>query len=286
MISTIVFGLLTGLMSFLYIDSEMDYSSLSNNYYNLQDGYDELEGDYTELQGDYAWSEFERLAYLNMLKDIYEKTSYDLEIMQNIEYSTNYDADDFAYWVRVPFSSYFYFRINRSHDTDRSSYGALVVSLENFCHDESVQTTANTIKSSCNDPNDDEEVINAILNFVQDKGNFTPCIHYISEEDDIPKYPLETLCEGGGDCEDKSILFVSLLESLGFETILIVVPGHCFAGVYMENPPSHNFQTSYWYIQKSSKNYYTCETTSSGWRVGDLPPEYQGESCWTVIVNC
>ena len=249
-------------------------------------GYANLYNEYDNLQDDYSWSETERLAYLELLKDIYESTSYDMQIMQNIEYSTNYDLDDYLFWVQVPFSNYYYFRINKSHDTVRTSYGALVASLETFCHKSSIQSIASFIKSSCNNQNDDEEVIDAILNFVQDKGNFTPCIHYISEGDDVPKYPLETVCEGGGDCEDKSILFVSLLESLGFDTILIVIPGHCFAGVHMDTPPSHNFQIIDWYIEKDGKKYYTCETTSSGWRVGDLPTSSQGESCWSIIVDC
>jgi hypothetical protein len=38
-------------------------------------------------------------------------------------------------------------------------------------------------------------------------------IHYVFEEDEIPRFPLETLVGGGGDCEDTAVLFASMIKA-------------------------------------------------------------------------
>ena len=43
---------------------------------------------------------------------------------------------------------------------------------------------------------------------------------------DFPKFPIETLNYSAGDCDDLSILYCSLLESVGIETAFITTPAH------------------------------------------------------------
>jgi tetratricopeptide (TPR) repeat protein len=45
---------------------------------------------------------------------------------------------------------------------------------------------------------------------------------------DILNYPYQTLFYRGGDCDDISILFCSLLEVMGIDTAFITVPGHIY----------------------------------------------------------
>jgi hypothetical protein len=45
---------------------------------------------------------------------------------------------------------------------------------------------------------------------------------------DSLNYPYQTLMYRGGDCDDLSILFCSLLEVLGVETAFVTVPGHIY----------------------------------------------------------
>ena len=48
---------------------------------------------------------------------------------------------------------------------------------------------------------------------------FVGAIPYVLDPDDDydhPKYPIETLWENGGDCEDSSALYASLMEALGY----------------------------------------------------------------------
>jgi hypothetical protein len=45
---------------------------------------------------------------------------------------------------------------------------------------------------------------------------------------DSINYPYQTLYFRGGDCDDLSILFCSLLEALGIQTAFITIPGHIY----------------------------------------------------------
>ena len=87
--------------------------------------------------------------------------------------------------------------------------------------------------------------------------------------DEYPRYPVETLVDNGGDCEDTSILLASLIDKLGYGVVLIVLPHHCAVGV----KSGDNMYGTYWEYQGS--RYYYIETTGAGWDIGALPEEYQ-----------
>jgi len=53
---------------------------------------------------------------------------------------------------------------------------------------------------------------------------------------DFLRFPRETLADKIGDCDDLTILYCALLESVGIETALVTVPGHIFAAVSLEIP--------------------------------------------------
>ena len=82
--------------------------------------------------------------------------------------------------------------------------------------------------------------------------------------DEFRRYAIETLIEGGGDCEDTTILVGAILRGLGEKTALIFTPGHIALGV------SGNFTGTS--VSYNGTKYYYCETTGTGWTVGDLPP--------------
>ena len=88
--------------------------------------------------------------------------------------------------------------------------------------------------------------------------------------DEYPRYPIETLVDKGGDCEDTSILLASLVSRMGYGVVLIIYPGkHSAIGV------SGGDGMNGTYFQYSGANYYYIETTDTGWRVGEIPEEYQ-----------
>jgi len=59
-------------------------------------------------------------------------------------------------------------------------------------------------------------------------------LYYVEDELGFPRFPVETLVLGYGDCEDQAIVVSSILEILGFETALSIISDeeydlyHCF----------------------------------------------------------
>lgn len=112
------------------------------------------------------------------------------------------------------------------------------------------------------------ETANFVLRFVQS-------LPYTADDattpfDDYPRYPLETLVDSG-DCEDTSILYASLMRELGYETIMVGPPGHMAVAVALDEIPSDAFG-----YNRSGTWYYFAETTAPGWRIGEMPADYQG----------
>ena len=96
---------------------------------------------------------------------------------------------------------------------------------------------------------------------------FTQYIQYQYDQqsvgrDEYWKYPVETLVDHEGDCEDTSILFCAIAKQMGFDCCMILYPGHMAAGIYLEGYASSN------YYMFSGKRYYYCETTAEDWAIG------------------
>ena len=81
--------------------------------------------------------------------------------------------------------------------------------------------------------------------------------------DEFRRYAIETLIEGGGDCEDTTILVAAILRGLGEKTALIFTPGHIALGVSGDYTGAS--------LTFNGTKYYYCETTGTGWTVGTLP---------------
>lgn len=87
--------------------------------------------------------------------------------------------------------------------------------------------------------------IRAALCFVQ------TAIHYTSDEDlygcaEYWSTPSETLYYRGGDCEDTSVLLISILGAMGIDSVLLDYSGHEAVGAYID----------------SAQDYLYCETAS------------------------
>jgi len=93
--------------------------------------------------------------------------------------------------------------------------------------------------------------------------NFIHLLKYISDGNiEHIKYPLETIIEGGGDCEDTSLLFVSLAKIIDLDVFLLQIPGHIMAVV------NGNFYG--YYLIYNNKKYYTVETTDKHTKIGNI----------------
>jgi uncharacterized repeat protein (TIGR02543 family) len=103
---------------------------------------------------------------------------------------------------------------------------------------------------------------------------FTQYIQYQSDEEYVGpeeywKFPLETLYDQGGDCEDTSILFAAMAhqaaEKLGmdYEVGLQLLPGHMAGAVKLTSNP-RGWTTN-------PDGYIYAETTTTSYSLGEVP---------------
>ncbi|RPJ50346.1 MAG: PEGA domain-containing protein [Methanobacteriota archaeon] len=95
--------------------------------------------------------------------------------------------------------------------------------------------------------------------------------------EEYPRYPLETLAAGGGDCEDTAILAAALLSEMGYDPALIEFPGHISLGIRCDGASGRT-----WY-ESGGNRYCYLETTGVGWEIGELPDEYRSVRNVTVL---
>ncbi len=80
------------------------------------------------------------------------------------------------------------------------------------------------------------------------------------------RYPVETIADNTGDCEDSTILAAAILRRMGFDVAMMFTPGHAALGVAGVSGESGH------YVDFKGRRYLYCETTSEGWAIGQLPP--------------
>ncbi len=102
---------------------------------------------------------------------------------------------------------------------------------------------------------------------------FVQSMSYEGDIDEYPKYPLETLVEGGGDCEDTSILYATLMKGLGYDVAILGFWDHVMVGVAFPDPVPESLIGTNSFV-KNGKRYYTAETTDKKWRIGEVLEDY------------
>ncbi|MGQ9642173.1 MAG: hypothetical protein ACUVUF_08700 [Candidatus Bathycorpusculaceae bacterium] len=139
-----------------------------------------------------------------------------------------------------------------------------------------------------NQTQSEEELANALLDFVQYKG-FTLSIRYYTTTE--LKYPIETLVEMGGDCDTHSFLYATLMKAAGFKVLLLLsknsVNGlsHAATAVHLTNSPVNSLpELEDKFFTYNGEKYYFAETTSWNYRVGDLPSWLKNAEFYVVPV--
>jgi hypothetical protein len=99
--------------------------------------------------------------------------------------------------------------------------------------------------------------------------------------DEYPRFPIETLVDDGGDCEDTSILFATLTLIMGYGTVYINPTDHYAVGIL-----GNNLRGTYWTHPENSNNtYYYCETTGDNFKIGQLPEEFIGQKAFIYDID-
>lgn len=84
------------------------------------------------------------------------------------------------------------------------------------------------------------------------------------QEVDYLQFPRQTLQRKGGDCDDLSILYCALLESVGIPTAFVTVPGHIFMAFALDIDPDDvgkTFYTAMDLFEKDGKVWVPIEVT-------------------------
>ena len=87
-------------------------------------------------------------------------------------------------------------------------------------------------------------------------------------KEEYVRYPIETLVDGCGDCEDKVALLVALLYEMDIDFVLLVLPEHMALGVHCDEVVADR------YLLFQDTKYYYLETTMPNWQIGQIPDDY------------
>lgn len=231
---------------------EMDYNSLKNNYDILENNYNSLKFEFDTLKS--KWDK------------IFERAPENHTATTFIYY-TNFGEDFHIMNIYIPYDTYKYYHEDAPHPV---IYKGKEEEIKVYItpNEPIIKEIVSIIKNQCRS---EEELANALLDFVQDKSYALSNRYYYTLEF---KYPIETLVEMGGDCDTHAILYATLLKAAGFKVLILISfeEKHAAVAVHLTNPPTHNIQESYWFFTYEGEEYYFAETTGWGWRVGDCPP--------------
>ena len=125
----------------------------------------------------------------------------------------------------------------------------------------------------------DAQIVAEAVNFVQSNITYQYDIDGTGQSE-YPKYPLETLFEKAGDCEDSAMLLASIIEEMGYGTALLHYPGkHLAVGILGDSTMTGS------YYNFNGKNYFYTEPTATGWAIGQIPNEYKNVSCNLYVLK-
>lgn len=191
------------------------------------------------------------------------------------EFAWNYGGSHWTWNLSIPKALYQAYKdvpvTTRTHNGP-SGYGFLTTTNDDY-----IKILAEKLNETTTGLNyNSYDQVSFVLAFVQS-------LPYTSDNvttghDEYPRFPIETLVDDGGDCEDTSILFATLTLALGYGTVYINPPDHYAVGI-LGNDISG---TSFTY---NDKKYYYCETTGNGFKIGQLPDEFSGQSASIYAID-
>ena len=197
-----------------------------------------------------------------------------------VKHSWKCDGRECSITLNVSTDLYDYYRNDREHlaykyrfnedETEPNYYGFMLSE-----HDRPV--IRSLAREFYSHSTSEEESILLALTFVQSLP-----YAYDSDskgEDEYMRYPVETLVDGCGDCEDKVALLVALLYEMDVDFVLLVLPEHMAVGVHSDEIDLPR------YLLFQGKKYYFLETTMLNWGIGDIPENYRSSKIEVVPVD-
>jgi len=188
----------------------------------------------------------------------------------NIAFAWYYGGYHWNWNLSIPVALYDAYDATAVPDSVRVTYGLADFGFFTTTQDNYMQTLAEKLNNTATQLGyGSVDEANFVLAFVQS-------IPYAFDNvstgyQDYPRFPVETLVDHVGDCKSHSILFATLMLILGYGTVFINPPDHLAVGVL-----GNNLQGTYWIY--NNQTYYYCETTGSGFTIGELPQQFDGQT--------
>ncbi|MBA7687398.1 hypothetical protein ES703_95860 [subsurface metagenome] len=192
-----------------------------------------------------------------------DSTDANLDAVITRGYTWDYDGKQWTWELQIPEGLYNYYKEMPRPMTDNYS-----VYVTHPLDDEYIGQLAVAIKDAADKNSYSKyKTIGLAAAFVQN-------LPYNSDSETTPydeyaRYPVETLVDDGGDCEDTSVLLAALLDSMGYEVVLVNPPDHLAVGILRGECVYGR------YYRYEGGNYYYLETTKPGWAIGELPQTYR-----------
>lgn len=197
-----------------------------------------------------------------------------------VEHTWEYNKKNCTISLNISKQMCNYFRYEREHLAYRYQFQGDVLPPNYFSfmlseHDRPVmQALANEFSHNAAT---DMDKISLALTFVQS----LPYAHDTDSKgtDEYVRFPIETLVDGCGDCEDKVALLTALLYEMDIDFVLLVLREHMAICVHCDGIEAER------YLRFHRKKYYYMETTMPGWLIGQIPDAYIGKRMEIVPVD-
>lgn len=230
---------------------------------SLEEENSNLENELTVAQSEINTLNSEVTTLNNELSSERTRLNDILNISVTQNYQWKYRNSDWSWTLPINLATYVSF-LERSRPSPISQYVNMARDSED---DEYIMNMVNEINKAAQQKGySDVQKLNFVVSLVQSlpytvDSETTP-------SDEYPRYPIETLFDRGGDCEDSSILVAALLKGMGYDVALLHLEDaqHMAVGVVL--PSAYGT-----YYEHNGKRYFYIETTGEGWGVGDLPPD-------------
>jgi len=236
------------------------YQALQEKYSSLVENYTRLKEKYESLTSREAENEAEVEETLKQLKEVLYYRIFTLY---------DYRSGDYYYaYYRIWSYDYLHYRLNphiHVYATLENRFVPENIYNATTSYRDSESSAIREIASDLHDISggDAELYANLALQLVHQ-------LYY--NETGYTKYPLETLVEGSGDCDNLAVLLASILAAGGYDTLVLLVEvdtpqgraGHAMAAVALPKPPAdlykHGRRVAYYYEYKG-RRFYLLEAT-------------------------
>jgi len=278
-----------------YESLSLKYNKLLSNYTILQQKYINLKSEHLVLVENYTRLRtiFEQLKNLS---ELFEKQTKEV-FYYRIFTIYNYKTDEYWYaWYKIPARDYYHYRFDVSTHTpallnDRMTQEIVYKTVTSWQDDK-----GSVIREIASDlwyisKGDLELFVNLAIQLVHQ------ICYNITR---YTKYPIETLVEGSGDCDNVAILTASILNAKGLDVVVLLVKadgnGHAMLGVNINKPNDlydYGRKTA-WYYEYNGKKYWLIEATwgdpgGKNWIDPATPEAYRyigafvGDNPWNKI---